>query len=218
MDWWWRGQLAAEGLPALIHDQGRIVSRTQLQVAGWVKSQIGRPLRGRRWQIVHPGVYATHTGPIGYDEQLLAALLYAGPDAAWSHYTAAEQLGLLKPERNRPVYVTIPERRRVAPRPNVVIHRDAHWADRLAPVVPPRRTPADAVLDIVGIAPSVDHAAAGSTLSHGAGGVISTATTAPRSARRRSCGTAGSTSRGDHARPPYKFCTYCAAHNQPSPP
>jgi len=160
MDWWWARQLADEGIQALIHDQGQIVSRAQLQAAGWTKAQIRRPLRSRRWQTVHPGVYATHTGPIGYDEQLLAALLYAGPEAAWSHYTAAEQLGLLKPDSNRPVYVTIPERRRVVPRPNVVIHRDAHWADRLAPVVPPRRTAANAVLDIVGIAPSVDQAAA----------------------------------------------------------
>ncbi|WP_329481085.1 hypothetical protein OG555_03435 [Kribbella sp. NBC_01484] len=58
------------------------------------------------------------------------------------------------------MYVTIPERRRVRPRPNVVIHRDQRWADRLAPVVPPRRTPADAVLDIVGLSRSVDQAAA----------------------------------------------------------
>jgi hypothetical protein len=160
MDWWWKQQLADEGLAVLIHDQNQIVSRAQLQVAGWSEAQIRRPLRSRRWQVVHPGVYATHTGPIGYDEQLLAALLYAGPEAAWSHYTAAEQLGLLKPDDNRPVYVTIPEHRRTKPRPNLVIHRDQHWAERLAVVVPPRRTAADAVLDIVGITRSLDQAAA----------------------------------------------------------
>jgi very-short-patch-repair endonuclease len=160
VDWWWQRQLADEGIHALIHDQRRIVSRAQLQAAGWPEPQIRRSLRNRRWQTVHPGVYATHTGPIGYDDHLLAALLYAGPEAAWSHYTAAEQLGLLKPDGNRPVYVTIPERRRIRPRPNVVIHRDEHWADRLARVVPPRRTAADAVLDIVGITRSLDQAAA----------------------------------------------------------
>jgi very-short-patch-repair endonuclease len=159
MDWWWR-QLADEGIEALIHDQNRIVSRAQLLAAGWSESRIRRSLRNRRWQIVHPGVYATHTGPIGYDDHLLAALLHAGPEAAWSHYTAAEQLGLLKPDGNRPVYVTIPERRRIKPRPNVIIHRDEYWADRLAPVVPPRRSAADAVLDIVGITLPLDQAAA----------------------------------------------------------
>ena len=101
MDWWWRRQLADDGIDALIHDQGRIVSRAQLQAAGWSEPRIRQGLRSRRWQTVHPGVYSTHTGPIGYDEQLLAALLYAGPNAAWSHYTAAEQLGLLKPDSNR---------------------------------------------------------------------------------------------------------------------
>ncbi|WP_433166935.1 hypothetical protein [Kribbella sp. CA-247076] len=160
MDWWWQRQLADEGIDALIHDQGRIVSRKQLAIAGWSQARIRRPLRNRRWQVVHPGVYATHTGPIGYDARLLAALLYAGPEAAWSHYTAAEQLGLLRPDGNRPVYVSIPERRRVVRRPGLLIHRDQHWPDRLAPVIPPRRTPAHAVLDIVGVSRSVDDAAA----------------------------------------------------------
>lgn len=58
------------------------------------------------------------------------------------------------------MFVTIPERRRVAGRPGLVIHRDEHWAARLAAVAPPRRTPADAVLDVVGIAPTLDQAAA----------------------------------------------------------
>ncbi|WP_165554042.1 hypothetical protein [Kribbella capetownensis] len=160
MDWWWRRQLADEGIDALIHDQQRIVSRVQLSAAGWSKARIRQPLRARRWQTVHPGVYATHTGPIGYDEQLLAALLYSGPEAAWSHYTAAEQLGLITPDRNRSVYVTIPEHRRVRRQPNLVVHRDQHWAARVAAVVPPRRTPAHAVLDIVGITRSLDGAAA----------------------------------------------------------
>ncbi|MEV0789107.1 hypothetical protein [Kribbella sp. NPDC050459] len=160
MDWWWTRSLHAKGIDALIHEQGKIVSRAQLLAAGWSESQIRRPLRNRRWRTVHPGVYETHTGPIGYAERLLAALLYAGPEAAWSHYTAAEQLGLIKPDPERRVFVTIPERRRVRARTGLVIHRDEHWAARLAAVAPPRRRPADAVLDIVGISPSLDTAAA----------------------------------------------------------
>lgn len=160
VEWWWSGQLRDKGIDALIDSQGQIVSRAQLLAAGWPEHRIRRPLRNRRWRTIHPGVYVTHTGPIGYGERLLAALLYAGPEAAWSHYTAAEQLGLLKPDANRPVFVTIPERRRVLQHPGIVIHRDEHWAARLASISPPRRTPADAVLDIVGITPSLDQAAA----------------------------------------------------------
>jgi very-short-patch-repair endonuclease len=152
--------LREKGIDALIHEQGEIVSRTQLLAAGWSEARIRRPLRNRRWRTVHPGVYVTHTGPIGYGERLLAALLYAGPEAAWSHYTAAEQLGLIKPDPERRVFLTIPERRRVRARAGLVIHRDTHWAARLAAVVPPRRTPADAILDIVDISASLDHAAA----------------------------------------------------------
>ncbi|MEU4289638.1 type IV toxin-antitoxin system AbiEi family antitoxin domain-containing protein [Kribbella sp. NPDC026596] len=160
MDWWWRGQLAAEGIEGLIHAQGRIVGRAQLTAAGWSEAQIRRWLRSRRWQRVHPGVYATHTGPVGYAERRLAGLLYAGPEAAWSHHTAAEQLGLIKSDENRPVHVVIPEHRRVRAQPNLVVHRDEHWSDRLAAVIPPRRTPAHAVLDIVGTSQSLDQAAA----------------------------------------------------------
>lgn len=149
-----------KGLDALIDDQDQIVSRAQLLAAGWPEPRIRKSLRNRRWRTLHPGVYVAHTGPIGYRERLLAALLYAGPEAAWSHYTAAEQLGLLKPDPARHVYVTIPERRRIRSRPGLVIHRDEHWSARLAAVMPPRRTPADAVLDIVGITPSLDDAAA----------------------------------------------------------
>jgi hypothetical protein len=160
MDWWWRRQLDDEGLEVLIHEQQRIVSRSQLLAAGRSDSETRRRLRGRRWQVIHPGVYATHTGPLGYDERIVAALLYAGPEAAWSHFTAAEQFGLIKPDQQRPVYVTVPWRRRVRARPGIVITRDKHWEDRLAAVVPPRSRPAEAVLEIVGLSRSLDDAAA----------------------------------------------------------
>ncbi|MEU8221585.1 hypothetical protein [Kribbella sp. NPDC048915] len=160
MDWWWRQQLHDEGLAVLIHEQQGVVARVQLIAAGLSDLDVRRRLRGRRWQTIHPGVYLTHTGPIGYDERRLAALLYAGPEAAWSHYTAAEQLGLIPSDGGRPVYVTIPWRRRVRPRPNLVITRSSHWEDRLAVVVPPRTRPAESVLDIVGISNTLDDAAA----------------------------------------------------------
>jgi hypothetical protein len=160
MDWWWKQELADEGIDALIHTQDGIVGRSQLLAANWSDGDIRRRLRRRTWQIVHPGVYATHTGPIGYGESLLAALLYAGPDAAWSHHTAAEQFGLIKRDDRRPVHLTIPAERRVRNRPKLVIHRDDHWESRLAEVIPPRRKPAHAVLDIVGISKSPDDAAA----------------------------------------------------------
>lgn len=144
----------------MIRSQHQIVSRVQLLAAGWTTDRIRHRIRNRRWQTIHPGVYSTHSGPLGYDERLIAALLHAGPDAAWSHYTAAEQLGLLKPSPDRPVHVAVPDHRNLSRRPGLVIHRDIHWADRLARSTPPRRTAAHAVLDIVGISRTLDQAAA----------------------------------------------------------
>ncbi|QNE19312.1 hypothetical protein F1D05_17050 [Kribbella qitaiheensis] len=160
MDWWWRRQLDSMGLDALIDAQHRIVSRVQLLAARRTESEIRRRLRRRTWQTVHPGVYATHTGPIGYEEHLLAGLLYAGPEAAWSHYTAAEQLGLIKPDSDRPVHLTIPVHRRVRRRPNLKIHRVERWSDRLAAAIPPRSAPAHAVLEAAGLTGTLDDAAA----------------------------------------------------------
>lgn len=157
---WWRDDLEAEGIDALIHSQDRIVSRPQLLAAEWSQTEIRRRLRRRMWQTVHPGVYATHTGPINYHARILAGLLYAGPDASWSHYTAAEQLGLIRLDEQRPVYLTIPAHRVVTPQPGLVIRRTRHWSARLGTVVPPRSTGAHAVLDIVDISASLDDAAA----------------------------------------------------------
>ncbi|MFK4089981.1 hypothetical protein ACI2LF_38070 [Kribbella sp. NPDC020789] len=160
MEWWWHRQLADEGIEAVIRNQAQIVSRVQLLAAGWSSDRIRQQTRNRRWQTVHPGVYSTHTGPLGYDERLVAALLYAGRESAWSHHTAAEQLGLLKPDPTLPVHVVVPHHCQVRQRPGLVIHRDVHWADRLARTTPPRRTPAEAVLDIVGISNTLGQAAA----------------------------------------------------------
>ncbi|HEY0691206.1 MAG TPA: hypothetical protein VGD71_19475 [Kribbella sp.] len=157
---WWQQHLDDEGIDVLIHTQGCIVSRAQLLAADWSEADIRRPLRRRHWQVVHPGVYATHTGPIGYDERLLAALLYAGTDAGWSHFTAAEQQGLIQMNEQRAVHLTIPLGRRVRKQRGIVIHRAKRWRDRLDKVIPPRSAPAHAVLDIVGISESLDDAAA----------------------------------------------------------
>jgi hypothetical protein len=159
VDWWWRRQLEGEGLDAVIDGQDRIVSRAQLLAAERTDKEIRKHLRRRSWQTVHPGVYATHTGPVGYEGRLLAGLLYAGPEAAWSHYTAAEQLGLVKPDGERHVHLTIPIERRVRPRPNLRIHRVDSWIGRLAAATPPRSAPAHAVLEIVGLTGTLDEAA-----------------------------------------------------------
>ena len=155
---WWEDDLSAGGIDELIHDQEGVVSRVQLLAAGETDGMVRQRLRSHRWQTVFPGVYATFTGTVGYYGRILSGLLYAGADARWSHYTAAEQQGLIKVHTDRPVYVTVP--RRVRPQPGLVISRSTSRRLRTDRTVPPRSTAAHAVLEVVDIAETLDDAMA----------------------------------------------------------
>jgi very-short-patch-repair endonuclease len=155
---WWKDDLEKDGIDHLIFDQGGVVSRAQLLTAGWKDDQIRQRVRARHWRRVHPGVYASFTGPLDYHANLLAGLLYAGAGAMWSHHTAAEQLGLIRIDTGRPVHLTVPEARRVTKRPRLVIHRSRQCLQRRHTVVPPRSSEPHAVLDVVSVARSFDDA------------------------------------------------------------
>ena len=58
----------------LADEQSGVISRQQLLAMGLTRDQARRHLAGRRWQILRPGVYATHTGPITDAAALDAAL------------------------------------------------------------------------------------------------------------------------------------------------
>jgi very-short-patch-repair endonuclease len=155
---WWLEKLRIAGFDEFLYEQGGIVSRTQLLAAGRTDVLVRQRIRSRRWQTVFPGVYATYTGNVDYHGRILAGLLYAGADARWSHYTAAEQQGLIAVRTDRPVYVTVP--RRVRPQPGLVITRSTARENRTSSAVPPRTTRAHAVLEVVDIAESLDDAVA----------------------------------------------------------
>ena len=157
---WWRDELTADGLDLLINGQDGVVSRCQLLTGGWSDVGIRRAFRQRRWQSVFPGVYSIFTGELTYQQRILAGLLYAGTGAMWSHHTAAEQQGLIAIRQDRPVHVTVPQSRRVQPQPGLVVHRSRSCADRVDNVVPPRSTPAHAVVDVVSITESLDETVA----------------------------------------------------------
>lgn len=74
-----------------------------------------------RWQYVYPRVLATFSGPVPYEAQLVAALKYAGTDAALSHATAGHDLGLCK--RPAFIHVLVPYSREVEDQPGLKIHR-----------------------------------------------------------------------------------------------
>lgn len=181
---WWEDGLERDGIEVLIHEQGGVVSRAQLLRGGYTDSMIRRHHRARRWQLVHPGVYSTRTGSLDYHARLLAGLLYAGPQAMWSHYTAAEQLGLIAIDTTRSVHLTVPATRRVEQQRGLVIHRSRRCEERRHSVVPPRCTEPHAVLDVVSLADSLDDAA-GVVLEALQSGNVTAAEVRSAMARRR---------------------------------
>jgi len=131
-----------------------VVSRRQLLASGLTPSRARRNVANARWQLLHPGVYATFTGPINDLATVWAAVLYAGEGAAASHTTALWLAGVLD-DRPAQVHVSIPATRRVRPQSGVRIHRTWAPADSVHPAALPRRSRVEtAVLDQSELAPA----------------------------------------------------------------
>ncbi len=75
-------------------EQRGLVTRQQCLHAGLSSKAIEVRLR-QRWVRVHRGVFQTQPGRDDFWTTALAGLLACGPDAAWSHDTAAYRWGLL---------------------------------------------------------------------------------------------------------------------------
>nr|WP_218861816.1 hypothetical protein [Nocardioides panzhihuensis] len=61
--------------------QDGVASRAQLTWGGYTPNDIRRAIRRRDMQLVHRGVYVTHTGPPTWRQRAWAAVLYAEPAA-----------------------------------------------------------------------------------------------------------------------------------------
>ncbi|MDQ1710419.1 MAG: hypothetical protein QOG49_1804 [Frankiaceae bacterium] len=117
-----------DGLMAVAATQGGLFRADQARFhrisRNWIAHRNGQSL-----STVLPGIYWTSTGPPPRDVQLDAALLYAGPHALLSHWTAAE-LWKLRDVARPEVHVTAPLRRDVADVPGrLVAHRSADLGD-----------------------------------------------------------------------------------------
>ena len=153
--------VAQRKLLVLLSVQAGIIDRGQALDVGFSRRQISYRLRSGTWQRVYPGVYATFTGPLSRQAQLWAAVRFAGDGAMLSHETAAEVHGMIdKPGST--IHLTVPLSRRPAPdRPvrGIVIHRSDQSRQQFpGPFKLPRTRADDTVLDLVGAAPTFDHA------------------------------------------------------------
>lgn len=130
-----------------------VVTTAMLLDLGADRAWLSRQVARGHWQRLHHGVLLTHDGPVPWRSRAWAALLHGGPGAALSHAAAAHLHGF-RAEPPRVLDVSIPEHRRVAATPGVVLHR------RL-PMPPsggrPARTwVADTALDLVAAAGTED--------------------------------------------------------------
>ncbi len=133
----------------LAAQQAGLVTRRQCLARAMPPAQVTRLARiGGRGQLVLPAVYALTTGPLSRRQQLVAALLYAGPDAQLAGLTCLELRNLRYAPTVDKVYILAPMSRRVKSRGFVHATRTtrllpAHHVDGLQ-VSPNARAAVDA--------------------------------------------------------------------------
>ena len=107
-------------------------SRSQALKAGLSAPTVAYRFRSGRWDQLRPGVYRVAGTPGSWKQEVMAALLWAGPGAAVSHSTAARLWnleGLPRRHRDEPVHVSVPPPRHPAA-PDVVVHRPRELGER----------------------------------------------------------------------------------------
>jgi len=143
--------LAADArLAAVAVDQHGVFTRAQATTAGFGPAQIERRVRAGAWVRVLPRVYRHASTPESSVVSHWAAVLWAGPDCALSHASAAaiwriRAASVVEPE------LVVPRGR--APRaPGVVVHRVARIdADHIVRVRGlPITSPVQTIIDLAG--------------------------------------------------------------------
>jgi very-short-patch-repair endonuclease len=133
-------------LAQLATEQLGVVSRAQLRELGISRHHVRSQLVAERWQAWSGRVIALMTGPVTYEQRLVAGLLHAGLGAKLDDLTALEALGLRNWE-TEDVHVLVEHGLKVPAVEGLVIHHS-------------RRVPDDDVTTALGH-PSVSAARAG---------------------------------------------------------
>jgi hypothetical protein len=135
-------------LPAAARAQAGVVARWQALDDGWTSAEVGHRVTSGRWRVLHPGVYATFSGPLPWRSRAWAALLHAGPGAVLSHEAAGFEQQLVDAAPDR-VDVTVAASHRVTQQPGVRLHRSRRHDARRHPARSlPQTRLEDTVLDL----------------------------------------------------------------------
>ncbi len=134
-------------LTAVALEQRGLVTRRQCLASGLSPKAVEVRLRGR-WTRVHRGVFQTQPGRDDFWTTALAGHLACGPDAAWSHDTAAYRWGLI-PAPPRRVELLVPADFAVRAPAGCVVRRLRRLNERVDPLRWPWLTTVDeTVLDL----------------------------------------------------------------------
>jgi hypothetical protein len=142
-----RGRAAPERLAA---SQYGVITRAEAELCGLTPRMIEHRIRpAGPWQRLLPGIYLTQTGEPSRDQQLMAALRYAGDGSMVTGLAALRRHEVSVPA-TPVVDVLVPHARRRSSRGFVVVRRTTrlprtYWADGPIRYVPPARAVADAV-------------------------------------------------------------------------
>jgi very-short-patch-repair endonuclease len=148
----------------LLDRQRGVLARWQAAESGLDYASIDNWVRRGRWQRLYFGVYAAYTGEPTRESLQWAAWCRCGPDAALSHFTAAELDGV-RGRRTEAIHITVPRLRRAriaeseyqTGSPRIVVHRSERLALARHPArIPPRTRVEETVLDLSDLASDVD--------------------------------------------------------------
>jgi hypothetical protein len=99
----------APNFEALLANQDFLITRDQALAAGLSRHGIENRKQYDGWQTVLPNVYLTHPGELTRRQMLIAALLWAGPDAAIDAADACWYHGMKAVARDEDhVYIAVP--------------------------------------------------------------------------------------------------------------
>ena len=118
--------------------QRGVFSRSQALEAGFGRGAIQHRLDSGEWDRLHPGVYRMRGAPPSWEQRLMGATLWAGPESAVSHRSAAALWKLDGIEANGVVELTTARSRNPDVPKGIILHRtklltpsDAGWLGAL---------------------------------------------------------------------------------------
>jgi hypothetical protein len=145
---WATLDFVVDQLEEVLQEQAGLVTVDQLTAAGVSRSALQTRLN-REWRFVLPRVVTTANRPLDDHQRLVAAALFAGPDAVISSLTAASRHGVRAAALDRRVRIAIPASHRLVPHGFVLVRRTRRPDERAWPRPPlliasPARAVADA--------------------------------------------------------------------------